>query len=187
MRTLFLATASAIALGLAGVAPGYAAQNPETNPGPAVTQPATPATPNAQSAMPQTGDTGSQPATSTMGSSAQSNEPATANPSTSMNAAQATPSEVRQAQEKLRGEGIYHGRIDGMMGPETQQALRQYQQKNGLQATATLDQKTMNSLLGPAAGQGSSMPGTTPPSSGAGTAGSGATNWNNTNPTNSNK
>ncbi|MGH7114136.1 MAG: peptidoglycan-binding domain-containing protein [Stellaceae bacterium] len=106
-----------------------------------------------------------------------------------MNATQATPSEVRQAQEKLHSEGLYQGRIDGHMGPETQQALRAYQQKNGLQATAKLDQETMNSLLGAGAGagQGSSMPSTPSPSSGAGTAGSGASNWNSTNPTNSTK
>lgn len=100
-----------------------------------------------------------------------------------MNATQATPSEIRQAQEKLHSEGLYQGKIDGRMGPETQQALREYQQKNGLQATAQLDQETMNHLLGPGAGQGSSMPSTSTPSSNAGTAGSGAGNWSNTNTT----
>ena len=38
-------------------------------------------------------------------------------------------SEVKQAQEKLRDEGIYRGKIDGVLGPETKQALQQFQQK----------------------------------------------------------
>jgi peptidoglycan hydrolase-like protein with peptidoglycan-binding domain len=66
---------------------------------------------------------------------------------------------IRQAQEQLRDQGLYHGQIDGILGPETKQALQQFQQKNGLQATATLDQPTMNKLLGnAAAGEGSTMP-----------------------------
>jgi hypothetical protein len=42
---------------------------------------------------------------------------------------------------------------------QTKQALQQFQQKNGLPVTATLDQQTMDKLLGNAGvGQGSSMP-----------------------------
>lgn len=182
MRTLLLATASAIALGFAGIAPGFAAQNTETAPGPAVTQPATPASPNSQSSMPQNSGAAAQPATPAPGSYSQANESNMSNTSSSgMHATQATPSEIRQAQEKLQDEGLYHGKVDGRMGPETQQALRQYQQKNNLRATATLDQETMNHLLGPGGGQGSSMPSTSTPSSSAGAAGSGAGSWNHTN------
>lgn len=178
MRTLILATVSAIALGFAGIAPGFAAQNTETMPGPAATQPATPASPNGQSTMPQTGATGTQPATPATGSYSQSNAADMSNTSQSgMNATQATSSEIRQAQEKLQDEGLYHGKVDGQMGPETQQALRQYQEKNNLQATAKLDQETMNSLLGPGAGQGSSMPNATTPTSGAGASGSNSTGY----------
>jgi peptidoglycan hydrolase-like protein with peptidoglycan-binding domain len=65
-------------------------------------------------------------------------------------------SEIKGAQEKLRDQGLYHGRIDGVLGPETKQALQQFQQKNGLAVTATLDQQTMDKLSG--AAQGSSMP-----------------------------
>ena len=70
------------------------------------------------------------------------------------------------------------------MGPETSQALRRYQQKNGLQTTARLDQDTLSSVLGAGVGQGSSMPGPTAPSSGAGTNASGANSWNHINPAN---
>jgi peptidoglycan hydrolase-like protein with peptidoglycan-binding domain len=66
--------------------------------------------------------------------------------------------EIKRAQEKLLGQGLYHGRIDGILGPETKQALQQFQQKNGLSVTATLDQQTMDKLVDTGAGQGSTMP-----------------------------
>jgi hypothetical protein len=67
--------------------------------------------------------------------------------------------QVMEVQQKLQADDLYSGKIDGIMGPETRQALQQYQQKNGLQVTARLDQQTLNSILGNgAAGQGSSMP-----------------------------
>ncbi len=190
MRTLILTTVSAVALGIAGFAPSYAAQNTAATPGSTVTQPvATPgattpqpaATGATQSSMPQAGAAATQP----LGSSSQYNKPYMANSSPSGTAAaRVTRSEVRQVEQKLRGEGLYHGRIDGLMGPETSQALRRYQQKNGLPATARLDQDTLNRLLGADGGQGSSAPGALTPSSGAGTAGSGASNWTNTSPAN---
>jgi peptidoglycan hydrolase-like protein with peptidoglycan-binding domain len=75
---------------------------------------------------------------------------------TAVNASQ---NEVRQAQEQLRDQGLYRGRIDGVLGPETKQALQQFQQKNSLPVTATLDQQTMDKLLGnTGVGQGSSIP-----------------------------
>jgi peptidoglycan hydrolase-like protein with peptidoglycan-binding domain len=73
----------------------------------------------------------------------------------------ATPSkdELRQAQQQLRDQGLYNGRIDGILGPQTKQALDQFQKKNGLNQTATLDQPTIDKLLGNAnVGQGPSMP-----------------------------
>lgn len=67
--------------------------------------------------------------------------------------------EVRQAQQQLQDQGLYHGRIDGIFGRETKQALGQFQKKNGLSQTARLDQPTMDKLLGNTGdGQGSSMP-----------------------------
>jgi peptidoglycan hydrolase-like protein with peptidoglycan-binding domain len=70
---------------------------------------------------------------------------------------------VKQAQQKLQSEGLYHGQIDGIDGPETKQALEQFQQKHGLKQTGSLDQETMAALMGnQTSGSGSSMP----PSSG---------------------
>lgn len=59
----------------------------------------------------------------------------------------------------LSDQGLYHGRIDGILGPETKQVLGQFQKKNGLDQTATLDQPTKDKLLGNmGGGQGSSTP-----------------------------
>jgi peptidoglycan hydrolase-like protein with peptidoglycan-binding domain len=60
---------------------------------------------------------------------------------------------VMQAQQKLADEGLYHGPIDGLMGPQTKGALAAYQQQNGLKQTARLDQATTDRL---GLGQGAS-------------------------------
>jgi peptidoglycan hydrolase-like protein with peptidoglycan-binding domain len=82
--------------------------------------------------------------------------------------------DIRNIQQKLRQGGLYHGRIDGIEGPGTQQALRSYQQQNGLPVTGSPDQQTVSSLSGTGAGVGSStMPNSgtdmnAPPSSNSG-------------------
>ena len=71
----------------------------------------------------------------------------------------ASSTEIRQAQQQLQNQGFYHGQIDGIIGPETEQAIGQFQLKNGLSQTAALDQPTMDKLLGnPVGSQGSSAP-----------------------------
>ena len=52
---------------------------------------------------------------------------------------------VKQVQQKLSDAG-HQLEVDGIMGPKTQAALREYQQKNNLQASGQLDQKTMAAL-----------------------------------------
>jgi peptidoglycan hydrolase-like protein with peptidoglycan-binding domain len=54
--------------------------------------------------------------------------------------------QVRQAQQELKAEGLYHGRVDGVFGPQTRDAVASYQQQHNLQQTATLDQATLNAL-----------------------------------------
>ena len=66
--------------------------------------------------------------------------------------------EVKQAQQKLKSEGLYNGQIDGIAGPETKQALEKFQQQNGLQQTGELDQQTL-SKMNVAVGSGSSSSG----------------------------
>lgn len=54
-------------------------------------------------------------------------------------------SQVRQVQEALNGQG-YNLHVDGAMGPNTRQALRDFQQGHGLQATGRIDRDTMAAL-----------------------------------------
>ena len=75
---------------------------------------------------------------------------------------QAGQNQIMQAQQKLSAQGIYQGKVDGIDGPQTQAALRQFQGKNGLQQTGRLDRKTEQKLglnaAGASEGYGSSTP-----------------------------
>ena len=72
--------------------------------------------------------------------------------------------DIRWAQVELRDRGLYKGSLDGVMGPQTEQALAQFQAKNGLNRTSSLDARTWDALTGEASiGQGSStLPKTDP-------------------------
>jgi Putative peptidoglycan binding domain len=54
---------------------------------------------------------------------------------------------VREAQIALRDAGFYPGRIDGVMGPRTRAALREFQASQGLPQTGRLDTTTQRELL----------------------------------------
>jgi peptidoglycan hydrolase-like protein with peptidoglycan-binding domain len=62
----------------------------------------------------------------------------------------------RWAQVELRTRGLYQGSLDGILGPETKRALQQFQGKNGLTRTASLDAQTWDALTGDGAIVGSS-------------------------------
>lgn len=53
---------------------------------------------------------------------------------------------VRQVQQKLQDQGYKVGQIDGQMGPNTKQALRQFQKDQGLQGAGQINQQTMAAL-----------------------------------------
>jgi peptidoglycan hydrolase-like protein with peptidoglycan-binding domain len=53
---------------------------------------------------------------------------------------------VRNAQAELQREGLYRGPVDGILGPDTRQAIAAYQAREGLQQTATLDQDTVQRM-----------------------------------------
>lgn len=55
-------------------------------------------------------------------------------------------SRVRSAQELLDRQGFEPGRIDGILGPRTQAALRGFQRKSGLAPTGQLDPATLRAL-----------------------------------------
>ncbi|MBV8119058.1 MAG: peptidoglycan-binding protein [Alphaproteobacteria bacterium] len=73
--------------------------------------------------------------------------------------AQLRKDDIRWAQAELRYRGLYNGSLDGVLGPETKHALQQFQQKNGLLQTASLDAQTWEVLTGNAnLAAGSSAP-----------------------------
>ena len=61
---------------------------------------------------------------------------------------------VKSVQQALKDKGHDPGDVDGVMGPKTRQALREFQQKEGLTATGRLDSGTADKL-GVAAQMGS--------------------------------
>lgn len=63
---------------------------------------------------------------------------------------------VRQAQRELRADGLYQGRIDGIIGAQTRRAVTEFQQQSGLSQTGRLDRATLSHLTGP--GYGASSP-----------------------------
>ena len=57
-----------------------------------------------------------------------------------------SPELVKQVQEKLSAAGHEAGPSDGVLGPKTQAALKEFQEKEGLQASGQLDQQTLAAL-----------------------------------------
>jgi peptidoglycan hydrolase-like protein with peptidoglycan-binding domain len=55
--------------------------------------------------------------------------------------------QLREAQKELKDAGFYRGSIDGQMGTQTQQAIREYQKSHGLPETGQLDEPTRELLL----------------------------------------
>jgi len=55
--------------------------------------------------------------------------------------------QVRKAQEKLKAAGFDPGPTDGQLGPQTKEALRDYQKARGLPETGMLDRETQQALL----------------------------------------
>ncbi len=53
---------------------------------------------------------------------------------------------VADVQDQLTRAGYYHGKIDGVLGPETRHALLSYQSNKGLRMTGSLTPETQQSL-----------------------------------------
>lgn len=71
--------------------------------------------------------------------------------------AMASQGQIRAVQEKLKSAGLYQGKVDGIDGKATRQALAQFQAQNGLDKTGKLDQQTLAKLNLGQGGAGSSM------------------------------
>jgi peptidoglycan hydrolase-like protein with peptidoglycan-binding domain len=53
---------------------------------------------------------------------------------------------IKEVQQALKGKGHDPGAIDGIMGQQTSQALRDFQKKNNVKATGALDEETAQKL-----------------------------------------
>jgi peptidoglycan hydrolase-like protein with peptidoglycan-binding domain len=61
-----------------------------------------------------------------------------------------SPDTVKHIQSNLQAQNLYTGPIDGIVGPKTHAALRQYQQQQGLTPTGQIDTTTLQRLGGSA-------------------------------------
>ena len=87
---------------------------------------------------------------------------ASSHPGRHAGATQQSAAEIKQVQQKLQADNLYHGKIDGRLGRATRRAIADYQKQNNLHVTSNLDRQTRDSLLG-------SMGTTTPPAGSTGT------------------
>ena len=77
---------------------------------------------------------------------------------------------VRQVQQQLSAKGHDAGAADGVWGSQTEKALKDFQQAQGLEASGELDERTLSALgvaAGPSAsgeGAGAAAGGTAEPS-----------------------
>ncbi len=55
-------------------------------------------------------------------------------------------STILLVQKKLKSLGVYHGPLDGLIGSQTNAAIRRYQIKHGLTITGELSEETLHSL-----------------------------------------
>lgn len=62
------------------------------------------------------------------------------------------------AQEKLKGLGYDPGPVDGLIGPQSQAAIRNFQQAKGLDTTGRLDSDTLAALDVPSSGAPGNAP-----------------------------
>ncbi len=54
--------------------------------------------------------------------------------------------QVREMQKLLNDQGYNVGSVDGIIGPKTQQGLRQFQESQGIAATGKPDEETLRAL-----------------------------------------
>ena len=54
--------------------------------------------------------------------------------------------EVRKIQERLKAWGYYNGNVDGIFGPQTEEAVRYFQSKNGLQVDGIAGPATLAAI-----------------------------------------
>jgi hypothetical protein len=53
---------------------------------------------------------------------------------------------VMQVQHRLARAGLYHGSVDGVMGPETRRAIRAYERSHNLQVDGAIDDRLLDTM-----------------------------------------
>ncbi len=56
------------------------------------------------------------------------------------------PDNIRQVQQALQKKGFNPGPIDGVLGPQTEEAVRDFQDRYGMKASGKLDNQTLYAL-----------------------------------------
>src|SRR5918995_1142309 len=75
-----------------------------------------------------------------------------------------TPAEIQRVQARLKAVGLDPGPLDGTWGPQTEAALRTYQQQRGLPVSGQLDAATLQVLLATSAAPEAVQEAQSPPS-----------------------
>jgi len=57
-----------------------------------------------------------------------------------------TKDQIQLAQERLKAEGFDPGPVNGVLNPQTEAALRRYQEKQGIPVSGALDEATVREL-----------------------------------------
>src|SRR5690348_12315828 len=150
MNRAILVTVSAAALALSGCSMFRSEGSSQRSQAPASQQSYSQSSQNRQQAAPSTAQ--SAPTTSSSRSAAAQSGTSSSTmdydntASGSSTRMRMSADELRQAQQKLKDDGDYTGQVDGKMGPKTAQALKKFQQSNGLPQTGRLDQQTASKL-----------------------------------------
>jgi peptidoglycan hydrolase-like protein with peptidoglycan-binding domain len=124
MRKLLLATIAAAALSLPAMAQNSANQ------------------PSSQNPPPQQMTPSSQQSTGSRQHSQLNNQQA----QNTINPQQLSPQQIQQIQQALNKQGFDAGHVDGKWGSDTDKAVKDFQQKQNMQASGKLDQQTLQAL-----------------------------------------
>ena len=100
------------------------------------------------------------------GSAPSDNQPAVSGAQTHSRMSGST---VRRVQRELKAQGLYEGHVDGRYGPETRNAIEQFQRSHNLTPSGQPDQETLAALQ-----SGHNMPGAAGGGTVSGSAGAGA-------------
>ena len=146
MKTVISIVALTVAIGLVGPAFAQTGQTDTSKPAATSSDPAksTPSAPSSSTTEGQSGAMKSDPGKSDAMKPAEPKADA-GRPEKAMRGADHE--RVKGVQQALKDKGFYQdGEVDGLMGPKTRKALRDFQQKEGLQMTGRLDSGTMDKL-----------------------------------------